>query len=795
MAGKFESKRLRNAVVSLLCWLAVAGLVEAAPPLLVGDSVRPTRFQITGANAFPAEQVLKALANDVDLLPVLRRDALLENLLSTIDRRLTSSYHALGFADAEVTARWNEESGQVDIQIEEGPRYRWNTVQVRGVPEAVQESIRQVLIDGVAGGETGTAGNAQEIEGVVTVGKWIKQPIPASARVLVERGLALHALTNSRFEIEIDRHPQMGAADLVVNVVEPGPLATISRIEVLGCEHQSASEILSRIGIAPGDAGTATAMEMARRRLWETGRFRSCQVFLESSLIPSTSRVLIIQVEEWTGAPRLESPLDEIQQAAVRAAHWINTAPLRGMDVVLRAESGGSTEDSLSRWLPATVIISRTDGLSLHCDGSLPKTALGSSLSCLVTKESIQTILLDIQQGMEIPVPLETGFQANIRIDGTAGVVKEGKETSFSFGFGFSSKPHQIGSILLDLSVSPMAALREVESRREFLKLTESELIYEERDSRLVIESATGRIKECRLVTDQIRLSLHFETDRQRELKETWLPGVAMRTLDRSVRLGEVVSVAGHLLSQFPDAESKPERKRWRAAIDLAQRYVNEVQDPELRIPASKTGDRFRMAPSETCQEALQFMNQVTDVFPADSELGRLCRDLKTAVVMQDRSLVFRSLTQIQNSGAGGVTHLLMAATMKLVVPQLADVLARQGLTLLGEQPFRTDLRLLQEAFPEQSAEVIRLGHFLRGNGAVELREILDGVITPEELRELAERAQDVERSDQQFSEFLLILLWRHGGRDGVEELLLRTRLPSPAAVAAAPAAVPVRRE
>ena len=83
--------------------LAVTGILQAAP-ILVGEWGRVETFHLTGVKAFSPEQVLEELAGDLEILPVLRQDALLESLLSTIEKRLAASYRELGFIEAAVSA-------------------------------------------------------------------------------------------------------------------------------------------------------------------------------------------------------------------------------------------------------------------------------------------------------------------------------------------------------------------------------------------------------------------------------------------------------------------------------------------------------------------------------------------------------------------------------------------------------------------------------------------------------------------------------------------------------------------
>jgi len=776
----------------ILCCFAVPSTGPAAQPIFVGDLGQPQLFHLVGAESFPPEQILGKLADDLDLLPELCPDALLQNLLAMIEQRLTSSYRELGFVDATVSATWNEREQRIEIHLSEGIRVRWRDVVVLGLPEEVRKTVRNSVLDGSVRKELFPApmkdGEKQDTgEAALTPGKWVNASALQKSRSLIEKGLACHALMNAQFEVRIDNDPSRKQADLVVDVSDPGPLATFSRIDILGCERQSPEEIMKFVAIRPGEACTAQAMEQVRRRLWETGRFRHCQVSLESPLLPGDSRSLLIDVDEWTTAPRLEEPLDEMQQVTVRAARWVSQADQAGFDLVLKAEPVENTSEKSPFWSPVTLIVSPMEGTLLELGYSVSKKTSESSIALLFSPGSLQVVARGVGRGLTFPMPAEYGCETSICLDGIPGRIVDGKESSLSFGVKYSANRHQANFVLLNLSISPMFALRALERNRHFVTWNATDLVYQDGNSRIVIEAASGRIKESRIVINKMRCSLQFETHRSHMFHQQ-IPGSSqIQKLDQPVTIKEVVSLVQGVLDHLDIPQDHPERRRWQAIIRLAARYTREVSDLKLQFTADSDEDTFQMASSVTGQGCLQLMNRMTRIFPADSVLQRLFRALNIAIARKDPELISRSIKQFQKPGTGGLTHLLAAAMLKPVFPQGADRMAKQGLECLDEDRFRNDLQLLLKDFPAANEFVTQTGGFLRTNQSEELQPILDGVITPTERKELEERAGDSDITDRQFGELILVLLWRYRGRDCVEDLLQQLCLPQSSAVAMLP--------
>jgi len=770
-------------------FLCMTELSLAAPPFLVGDAGRLDKIQLQGIVSFPVEEVVFELKLDPYLFPVRRPDALLTNLLQRLDKRLTACFGELGFAEAQVTSQWNEEQQGVEINVVEGPRFRWRNIVLQGVPEDCRNLILTGLQQGLQPETEGMPGTSdEEIDAVFSAGKFISNTpgMLRNAQKLVEMQLARHALMNAQFDMRIDLDSPAAQADLVVNMSRPGPRATFSEIAVQGCQRQSVAEVLKLIPLKPGDPCPRQALEQIQQRLWETGRFRTSRVTLGSALFPDDPRTLNVEVEEWTQAPLLQDSLDEMQQVAIRAAHWFSTSYAKGLDLRVQIESIAEPENDsksdLLRLLPATFILSTEKGILLDLNGTSLENAFGERLAFTFSRRSMSVADPQQGQGTMIPYSSQTQLMVKLIADGMPEPVKEGRESRLTFGFGFTTAEHPSDIAAMQLSVSPMWMLRHLEQNRDHFTLNSEELIFQDEGSRIVYEAATGRLKEFKLLIDPFVMTVTLQQDLFTQYQQNTLAAVEYRDHEPAIRLSEAVFFAEKILARFTAEEDHSRLKRWQMILQLANRYCREVDDFTLQLPDFSSKTAFQM-PSDNQIYGLEWLRLISRILYEPSTpplLNAQIQKLATAVIVKDATQFDHALSELKQSGLGGLTHLLIAGLFRFSHAKISDKIASQGLTCLDEERFRHDLQLLMLAWPTGKKQLQQLGQFLRAEQSGELRAILEDIVSKEELELLQHQAEDPDIDHYQFAESVLGLSWQHGGRDLVQGLLIRLCLKQP---------------
>ena len=236
-------------------------------------------------------------------------------------RRILAYLQERGRFDAEVDEpelAWaaDKQSVAVTWRVHEGPAYHIGSVEIVGAPPE-HEALLRSLVPFAPGSE---------------VNLEIYRPLRrALAERLQDEGYG-HARGYSR--TFVDREHKTVAW---FYYIDPGPRTHVGTIKVEGNHKVSADAILSRAGLAPGDAYSTTAKRKAELALLDTGAFASAIVLSDADIQtgppehPETGGVLAPEQVDGTGklVPR-ELP----DAVAVRVV--VVEAPARQ----LRAEAG-----------------------------------------------------------------------------------------------------------------------------------------------------------------------------------------------------------------------------------------------------------------------------------------------------------------------------------------------------------------------------------------------------------------------------------------------------------------------
>ncbi len=117
------------------CWLLGSGVLAAGNPPAVEVI---NRLQISGNQVYSTEKILKQLRSHPRALEAANRST--PEWHAAAQSLLLSGYHSLGFADATVTL-----TGQGQLLISEGLRYKSGDIRITGASDSLALSIRTQL--------------------------------------------------------------------------------------------------------------------------------------------------------------------------------------------------------------------------------------------------------------------------------------------------------------------------------------------------------------------------------------------------------------------------------------------------------------------------------------------------------------------------------------------------------------------------------------------------------------------------------------------------------------------------
>ncbi len=197
-------------------------------------------------------------------------------------RRLLSTLASLGYAQADWTGtRLDEESMELTVDVELGPRRKLGEVRIEGWPEALDAPP----------------------EPAVRSGQSLRAAAVAGAALDLERRLRREGYGEAR--VRPNSHPVEGAEhvfDLVLEA-DPGTQRLLTEVSARGEEVTRPSWIRRVAGLEPGTLVRSRELAEARRRLLKIGAFETVQVDTETlEGVPGENgevpTAVIFQVEE-----------------------------------------------------------------------------------------------------------------------------------------------------------------------------------------------------------------------------------------------------------------------------------------------------------------------------------------------------------------------------------------------------------------------------------------------------------------------------------------------------------------
>jgi hypothetical protein len=308
------------------------------------------RLTVRGATTFGEAAIKDALRWDFDTLLATHPSAPVAEFAETLSRKIGAGYRNAGFLEASVSIRLNSESGQMEAEVREGPRYTAGDVQIEGattIPvarlvkrlstryapkDALPSSVAQCVGEGEAIIRwSAPGGNEVGLESPVwEPAKPARFPTPSkidARRSFLDREVA-DALADvgyyfSTFSVQVAADPATKTAKLVVKIIDEGPRAAVGRIEIDGNNVNSREEILACLQVKPGEALDYEDFAAMYRRLWQSGRFVESRLSLLRPVAADDACVLRVSVIEYGKAPPLSKPLSREEQTLLKLRDWL----------------------------------------------------------------------------------------------------------------------------------------------------------------------------------------------------------------------------------------------------------------------------------------------------------------------------------------------------------------------------------------------------------------------------------------------------------------------------------------
>jgi hypothetical protein len=392
----------------------------------------------------------------------------------------------------------------------------------------------------------------------------------------------------SRYEINRDLNKD-GTATLRVNVTDPGPLAKIGKIRVLGAVRDTEERVKEFCGLRLGQAVKLADLREAHTKLWASGRYWKQTVAL--AVLPDRpgEAGVQIQVVECEDVPPLSEPLTAEDEAALRVAYWLNGNWQAQCDIACDA--------GWKQWTMGWIASAQ--------HGGLLRLGLGGGEELAAQVADTATTLYDLPAGIRYASDrnlLRASFE--MRLQPTVDTEKGGYRSSIQFAFGVQhDKDGQ--AVEMALTGVPVCMLRMARDEEGTISVKDGLLtLTSPAGMRLEGKAATGRLRLVRFEDQTSRKAavvIRFEEDLARKQLAEWdertpktqtlygerllmqgLPhvanwlgkvlevkGVPQESMQRMRGLAALSALAGDAGAVLGSPEESPDVEKFRMPVDV----------------------------------------------------------------------------------------------------------------------------------------------------------------------------------------------------------------------------------
>jgi hypothetical protein len=315
----------------------------------------PERWLFQGVAAYPASEIQRALAVDLEILVAERDRAEPERFAQMVAERVLAGYRHGGYLEARVAGTFDSRRGLV-ITIAEGPRYLRAGIEITGLPEDVRAAVIRDLTAGQPPADAvpeliETPTGESSVRWINSQREPIEPPTPlwkpgAAARDFPGLNEQLHAvvkLTLSRWgylepTFTVAVVAEAGATTLRIDVREPGPLATVGEVVIEGLSRETDEGVRRYLRLEPGTVLAIHELARIERELVASGRFYTAKAEVIAPPFGDGPCQLRIIVKEAPYLPSLGVEPDTMAAAALRAASWLHERTDGDWDFQIRYE-------------------------------------------------------------------------------------------------------------------------------------------------------------------------------------------------------------------------------------------------------------------------------------------------------------------------------------------------------------------------------------------------------------------------------------------------------------------------
>ncbi|HEY4308426.1 MAG TPA: hypothetical protein VGN12_03150 [Pirellulales bacterium] len=797
----------------------------AAPDVeAVGLWADVDRVTVTGAHTFRPEQIRKALRTDLEFQVAGSVTALLAPLPGVIARRVRAGYQLEGFPRADVTAHLQREKSQIELSIEEGPRFTCGALRIDGAKKIGAERLREWLT--VKHPRSGSRLAGFEIVGGKSEPRWrAAAGGPATYEDLawdvgapacfdelstsellnkVTRGLADQGYRSAKFDMSLPLDNAARSASLQIHISDEGPQALIDRIEVTGSERDTAEDVCHYLNVKAGNLYTDFERHRIVYQLSSSGRYLGQQVSTVASENPQRPIVLRIKLLDYDLATPLRDPLLPAEEALLKCREWVLAATDRGDDLTLRFTLPDGE---------VAATYSAAQGLMLQLP-ALPTKDLGGKSDVhgqqvfIARRGEILYLHAPWTRRFQAAVPSQSQIIVNLQTAAAPKRTPEDPQFAFMMGMGANYKGarSEPSPILLSFDLLPASILSLAHSRDAICQSEDGVLTitWPESPGRIRIEAATGRLLEFSMFGDEddsSSLEVSIEqgafTRHWREIEKLLPRGVAdlPNDYDANRPLSSLLTTLMHsplleyglVVLDVDKQGAGPLRETCQALGKLVDKGALAPLDDMIRKTFQEPADQplaIFVIPAERWRFAtLLDLASVAGLFYDDATFSqgswpwRLWRDVTFQKFGRGQAGKY-DLDMLRYSRQLGPVGRLLASYLPIVDAEVGTTLAISGLERLDAADFAADYSPLLQRGKLAGDLLCTLAASLRDLDDTDIAalDLMIGANDQHVLRTAAQTLRD--RSDENIEDVLpqvLDQLWSGRLREVVEKQLRAT--------------------
>lgn len=694
--------------------LLLTAIAAAAPPETVGEFGDLDVVQFIGNDTFSSKQIRTALGLNLDVLLAGHPAAPFGELVQILDQKVTDGYRHQGFADVDVTVRFDEQRSVVIVAIAEGRRYLAGKVEVTGASTIPIDR----LTSRITSPQPDTSDSSDSESAVIlprtqkpiwSVGK------PASfanghwqsQHESLQKALQSLGYFDAAFDVAA-RADADGSAVLVISIHDEGPRATLGEVEIVGNQKNSAEDVIRFLDVPVGTILDADLKARLEHKLSESARFVRHELEIITPPFGNAPAILRVKLLEYADAPPLFEPFTPSENAMVQLARRLNTFHSTDDDLEFQIVWPINAQADLEQEPPPGAIIAHLDLVISH-----------KRNSCLLRARAVSHpdrelfdvwLHLDPHRAALASPHHKLRFETQHVQQCVIGTVKwtahppdaEGRMSNFLFGVGAKgNSQRKLAPFILQTSAAPVAALREAHFHAENMKLENGVLSIENPKHHLAIVSETGQLLRFEVEQGpQSRLAIKSNPG----LYEKILVEYETRTVDsRIIHSGD--TPISNLLSFLatcapePDSDAGPSESIARLTQSLLKRGAFRAFDDLLLDFLNHEDDRFTLPadPQPHFKNMhgpgwfVMVLPAARMVLPRPSWAWTICREFVFARARQSERSVQAIQGLLADPDTGPIANLASSILLGTLHPQLRIEFARRGLDRLQPARFSRD--------------------------------------------------------------------------------------------------------